>query len=165
MIDIVDELKAFVAKLDEHNIPYALCGGMAMAIHDRPRFTIDIDLLIQEESLATAMTLAESLAYNIRGKDLSFARGAVEIRRISKMDPDGGDLLTLDFLLVTPETRKVWDSRLELEWEGSKLSVVSRSGLITLKRLSARPQDIVDINTLIEETGCKKLTCHLTQSP
>jgi len=151
MIDITDELRALVTKLDEHGINYALCGGMAMAIYDRPRFTIDIDLLIEEESLPKAMNIAQSLAYNIRGKDLSFANGAVEIRRISKIDPDGGDLLTVDFLLVTPQIRKAWDSRVESEWEGGRLSVVSRAGLIALKQLSGRPQDLVDVNGLSED--------------
>jgi len=150
MIDITDELRALVTKLDEGNIEYALCGGMAMAIHDRPRFTIDIDLLIEEESLPAAMSVAESLAYNIRGKDLTLASGAVEIRRISKIDPDGGDLLTVDFLLVTPQIREAWDSRLESEWEGRRLSVVSREGLIALKKLSGRPQDLVDVDALSE---------------
>ena len=78
MIDITNELRTLVTKLDEHGINYALCGGMAMAIYDRPRFTIDIDLLIEEESLPAAMRIAESLAYNIRGKDLTLASGAME---------------------------------------------------------------------------------------
>jgi hypothetical protein len=151
MIDISDELRALVVKLDEHDIEYALCGGMAMAVHDRPRFTIDIDLLIEEASLPAAMSIAESLAYNIRGKDLSFAGGAVEIRRISKIDPDGGDLMTVDFLLVTPQIREAWDSRVASEWEGRRLSVVSRAGLIALKKLSGRPRDLVDISELSED--------------
>jgi len=151
MTDITDELRALVTNLDKHEVDYALCGGMAMAIYDRPRFTIDIDLLIEEESLPKAISVAESMAYNIRGKDLSFADGAVEIRRISKFDPDGDDLLTVDFLLVTPQLRDAWDSRVELEWEGSRLSVVSRQGLIALKKLSGRPQDMVDITGLSED--------------
>jgi len=32
MLDIVDELRSFVGKLDEHQIDYALCGGMAMGV-------------------------------------------------------------------------------------------------------------------------------------
>jgi hypothetical protein len=151
MTDITDELRALITKLDEHEVDYALCGGMAMAIYNRPRFTIDIDLLIEEESLPKALGVAESMAYNIRGKDLSFANGAVEIRRISKIDPEGDDVLTVDFLLVTPQIRGTWDSRVELEWGGSRLSVVSREGLIALKKLSGRPQDIVDITGLSED--------------
>ena len=55
MFDIADELRLLVKSLDQGNIAYALCGGMAMAVHDRPRFTIDIDLLIQPESLEAAL--------------------------------------------------------------------------------------------------------------
>jgi len=150
MMDIHDELRELIAKLDEQNVEYALCGGMAMAIHNRPRFTIDIDLLIQEESLPTAMAVAEMLGYNIRGKDLSLANGAVEIRRVSKIDPDAGDLLSLDLLLVRPQIRMAWDSRIESEWEGGKLSVVSVAGLIALKQFRRSGQDLDDIKALEE---------------
>ena len=150
MIDIHDELRQLTAKLDEQNIEYALCGGMAMAVHQRPRFTIDIDLLIQEESLPGTMDVARDLGYNIRGKDLSFANGAVEIRRVSKIDPDSGDLLTLDLLLVTPEVRSAWDSRVQAEWEGGTLSVVSAAGLIAMKQLRRSGIDLDDIKALEE---------------
>jgi hypothetical protein len=150
MIDIHDELRRVTTKLDEQNIEYALCGGMAMAVHQRPRFTIDIDLLIQEESLPGTMDVARSLGYNIRGKDLSFANGAVEIRRVSKIDPDSGDLLTLDLLLVTPEVRVAWDSRVQAEWEGGTLTVVSAAGLIAMKQLRRSGTDMDDIKALEE---------------
>jgi len=148
MIDIVDELRTLVAKLDEHNIEYALCGGMAMAVHQMPRMTIDIDLLITQESLASVMVISKELGYTIRGMDMTFAGGAVEIRRVSKIDPEAGDLLSLDFLLVTKDIRAVWDSRIESEWEGGMLSVVSRGGLIALKQLRRSGQDLDDIKAL-----------------
>jgi hypothetical protein len=148
MLDIADELRALVARLDDQNIEYALCGGMAMAVHQRPRFTIDIDLLIEEESLRRAMDVAGSLGYNIRGKDLSFKDGAVEIRRVSKVDPDSGDLMTIDLLLVTPEIRTAWDSRVQAEWEGGTLSVVSTAGLIAMKQLRRSGLDLDDIKAL-----------------
>jgi hypothetical protein len=150
MLDIYDEFRNLVAVLDEHQIDYALCGGMAMAVHARPRMTIDIDVLIQTESLDAVMGIANELDYKIRGKDMSFANGAVEIRRVSKIDPESGDLLSLDLLLVTPQLRRVWDSRVESEWEGRKLSVVSRRGLIALKQLRNSGQDLDDIKALEE---------------
>ena len=36
MFDITEELRLLVAKLNEHDIEYALCGGMAMAIYQDP---------------------------------------------------------------------------------------------------------------------------------
>lgn len=150
MLDLHEELRKLVALLAEREVDYALCGGMALAIHGRLRTTIDIDLLIRAESLETAIAVAKSLGYNIRGKDLTFANGAVEIRRVSKIDPESGDPLSLDFLLVTPEIRPAWDSRGDADWEGGKLSVVSRDGLVMLKRLRNSDQDLVDIRALEE---------------
>ena len=148
MFDITDELRALVAALDKQEIDYALCGGMAMAVHGRLRTTIDIDLLILAASLDDVLAIAKSLGYNVRGKDLSFANGAIEIRRVSKIDPNDGELLSLDLLLVTPEINEMWESRFEAEWEGGKLSVVSASGLIALKQLRGSAQDLADIVAL-----------------
>jgi hypothetical protein len=148
MFDITDELRALVAALEKQEIDYALCGGMAMAVHGRLRMTIDIDLLILAASLDDVFAIAKSLDYNVRGKDLSFADGAIEIRRVSKIDPDDGEVLSLDLLLVTPEINQIWESRVEAEWEGGKLSVVSASGLIALKQLRGSAQDLADIEAL-----------------
>jgi hypothetical protein len=150
MLDIYDEFRNLVAVLDEHKIDYALCGGMAMAVHQRPRMTIDIDVLIQAESLDGVLAIAKEQGYTIRGKDLSFANGAVEIRRVAKIDTEAGDLLSLDLLLVTPQLRHVWSSRVESEWEGGTFSVVSRAGLIALKQLRRSGQDLDDIKALEE---------------
>jgi hypothetical protein len=148
MLDLVEELRRLVQVLDQHEIEYALCGGMAMGVHGRARTTIDIDLLILSESLPDVIEIAKTIGYNIRGKDLSFANGAVEIRRVSKIDSDDGELLSLDLLLATPDIRDVWESRIEVEWEGGKLSVVSASGLIALKQLRRSYQDLADIEAL-----------------
>ena len=148
MIEIVDELRALVGKLDQHKIDYALCGGMAMGVHGFARTTIDIALLILAEALEPAMAIAKDLGYRIRSRDLSFKDGGIEIRRISKIDSETGDLLPLDFLLVTLPLQAIWNSRMEAEWEGGRLSVVSRDGLIELKQLRNSAQDIADIQVL-----------------
>lgn len=148
MLDILEELRSLVAALDEHEVEYALCGGMAMAVYGRARTTIDIDLLILSDSLDEVYALAQSLGYNIRGKEMSFADGAIEIRRVSKIDRDDGELLSLDLLLVTPEILPAWESRVHAEWEGGNLSVVSVSGLIALKELRKSSQDLADIEAL-----------------
>jgi hypothetical protein len=148
MLDIYDEFLRLVKRLDERAIDYAVCGGMAMAFHGAPRATIDIDLLILAKSLDEIIALAGELGYTIRGKDLSFAAGAIEIRRVSKIDRESGDLLSLDFLLVTPQIQQIWDMRVTSQWESHRLFVVSREGLIALKRLRGSGQDLDDIEKL-----------------
>jgi hypothetical protein len=51
MLDIYNEFRQLVTALAKHNLDYALCGGMAMAVHQSPRATIDIDILIPAEAL------------------------------------------------------------------------------------------------------------------
>jgi Nucleotidyl transferase AbiEii toxin, Type IV TA system len=148
MIDLYDEFRRLVSVLEQQSIDYALCGGIAMAVHGSPRATIDIDLLIDPNSLERLYSIGADLGYTIRGKDLQFAKGAIEIRRISKIEPASGDLLSLDLLLVTPDILSVWQSRITADWEGGKLSVVSREGLIKMKQLRSSGQDLDDIERL-----------------
>ena len=153
MLDLYEELKSLIAALDKHKIDYALCGGIAMAIYDRPRATVDIDLLIVADSLDKVIEVAKALDYTVRGLDMTFANDTIEIRRVSKIDPETGFVMSLDMLLVTPRIQQIWDSRVQANWEGGKLSVVSREGLIALKRLSGRLQDLADISALTEDAN------------
>jgi hypothetical protein len=151
MFDLYEELRKVTAAFDERNIDYALCGGLAMAVYDHARATIDIDVLILSDSLDLALQIARELDYTIRGLDLSFADGAIEIRRVSKIHPTTRHVLTLDLLLVTAAIRDVWDSRVEAEVEDGKLSVVSREGLIALKMFRSSGRDLDDIALLRED--------------
>ena len=49
---------------------------------------------------------------------------------------------------MTPQTKKAWDGRLTVEWEGGQLKVVSPQGLILLKSLRSSGQDKDDIDYL-----------------
>lgn len=151
MFDLYYEFRKLVSALDEQQIAYAICGGIAMAIHDHPRATVDIDLLILSESLDKVMRIAVADGYTIRGLEMTFSKGAIEMRRVSKIDRATGIVLSLDLLIVTPEIRPIWDSRVQADWEGGILSVVSHEGLISLKKMRGSPQDQADISALMED--------------
>lgn len=149
MNDLIPELKGLVSLMDRRGIEYAVCGGLSMAIHGYPRATMDIDLLIRAESLEMVYQVGKDLGFDIRGLDISFKERAVEIRRVSKII--GEDVLSLDLLLVTPSVEDVWASRETFDFEGGKLSVVSREGLIKMKTLAGRLQDLADIERIQNE--------------
>ena len=151
MLDLYDEFNKVVTLLAEHTIDYALCGGLALAVYGIPRATIDIDLLIMPESLETVMPLARELGYKKETLPMRFTDRGIEIRRVSKIDQDSGDILMLDLLLVTPAILPVWKSRKEVAWEHGTLWVVSRDGLIALKSLRGSGQDLEDISRLKKE--------------
>jgi hypothetical protein len=74
--------------------------------------------------------------------------GDIEIHRLSKPDPETGDLLSVDLLVVTPALAAAWETRERVAWEHGELPVVSRSGLILMKRLRGSGQDLDDIRLL-----------------
>jgi len=74
--------------------------------------------------------------------------GKIHIRRVSKIEHDTGETLSLDLIIVTPEIRRAWESRAKVEWEGGALSVVSPEGLILLKSFRRSGQDQDDIQYL-----------------
>ena len=150
MATLLDELSGLVSALNENGVEYAVCGGLSMAIHGFAQATLDIDVLIREESLEKAYEIAATKGFDIRGLDISFKERAVEIRRVSKID-DNGEVLSLDLLLVTPQVEDVWQAREKIDFLGDKLSVVSREGLIKMKRLAGRPQDLADLERLENE--------------
>lgn len=149
MFDLYEELRKVTSALDEHDIAYALCGGLAMAVYDHARTTIDIDILLLSESLESALEVAAELGYSIRGLDMHF--GEIEIRRVSRIHPTTRHVLTLDMLLVTPAIREVWESRVLADVEGGTLSVVSREGLIALKKFRSSGTDLDDIAKLEQD--------------
>ncbi len=151
MATLLEELTKLTESLETNGIEYAVCGGLAMAIHGFVRATIDIDLLLLSDNLEDAWKIAENLGYEFAGLPLHFNNGAIEIRRISKIDREHKSLLTIDFLLVTDSLKEVWANRELIEWEEGKTWVVSREGLIYLKTISGRLQDLADIERLENE--------------
>ena len=148
MFDLYDEFKSIVSALEKQGIEYAVCGGLAMAVHGLPRATIDIDLLILAESLEQTKSVVRSLGYTIEAQPMTFHEGAIEIRRLSKIDPSDGDLLIVDFLLVTSAVKGAWKDRIRVASDKGSVSVVSREGLIALKSFRRSGQDIDDIERL-----------------
>lgn len=150
-LDIIAELEVLVETLDREGIEYAVCGGLAMAVHGHPRATEDIDLLVRHERLAEVMQLAKGLGFDIPARPITFGLRTGtprKVQRVSKLDPRTNDLVTLDLLDVSPDLEEVWRQRVSFPWQGKVIRVVSIDGLITMKRIASRPQDLVDIATL-----------------
>lgn len=148
MLDLEQELAAILAALHETGIDYALCGGLAMAVHGAPRATIDIDLLVRDEDLDRIRDVAGRLGFTFRALPMKFSGGSVRIERVTKIDPTDGETLMLDLLVVTPDLEWVWADRERRGWRGGQLTVVSRKGLIQLKTYRSSAQDLADIEKL-----------------
>lgn len=148
-MNLIEELLALVAALESARVPYALCGGLAVAVHGHPRFTKDIDLLVPSVGLERVQATARTCGFVLEGGTLVFGEGTPRERTIQRLSKTvRSEVLTLDLLVVGPALADVWNARLQSVWRGKTLWVVSRSGLLLMKRLSARPQDLADIDAL-----------------
>jgi hypothetical protein len=150
MANLFEEFRAVVAALGAARAPYAVCGGLAMSIHAHPRATIDIDLLAPPEAIGQIADTLSPLGFVRRDRTpTALAGGQVLMHRLTKIAPGDPDVLMLDLIEVrTGVTADAWQGRTSVEWEGHAVPVVSRAGLIALKKLRGSPQDTVDIATL-----------------
>lgn len=150
MPNLYENFGAVVEALTEASVPFAVCGGLAMSIHARPRATIDIDLLAPAEAIPRLVETLTPIGF--RRRDPSAARlaeGQIVMHRLTKVLPGDPDVLILDVIEVQAGvTAQAWAGRETVEWEGRRLTVVSRQGLIALKRLRRSPQDQADISAL-----------------
>ena len=148
-MDLFDEFQKVIAILQREEIEFAVCGGIALALHGHPRFTSDVDLLVQPQDVERIVTLLVSdLGFKFDAGQMPFGQGTQQhfIRRITKIV--GQDPLILDLLIVAPVLEDVWASREIFAWRDQRLPVVSAKGLAKMKRLAGRPQDLVDLTTL-----------------
>ncbi|MDZ4695849.1 MAG: nucleotidyl transferase AbiEii/AbiGii toxin family protein [Deltaproteobacteria bacterium] len=146
-MDLYAELTQLLAAFEERHIDYALCGGVALAVHGVPRATQDIDILALEESLPAVRLCAQASGFVFEAEPMDFSSG-VTIVRFTKLISE--QPLMLDVLIAKGPLQRVWAGRLTMPFESGQVKVVSREGLITLKLAAGRPQDIADIQRLKE---------------
>jgi len=149
---LFEQLKLLVGLLNREKISYAICGGLALAVHGKPRATVDIDILVQQDDLEKVLAVGKKAGFDLPAGEMNFAQGKIKIRRVSKIAPEYANaVLTLDMLLVTPDLREIWATREERSSDFGNVWVVSREGLIKLKQISGRPNDLRDIEALEAE--------------
>jgi hypothetical protein len=148
-VDLIGELKRVVDALRRERLPYALCGGIALAVHGFPRFTKDIDLLVRPADVARILRVVRRLGYRVSAGSLTFQRGRrteTTIHRVSKFA--GEEFLTLDLVELSPALAPVWRQRERHRWAGRVIRVVSAAGLARMKKTAGRKQDLADLEKL-----------------
>ncbi len=146
-----DELVRAVEDLAEafavRTVRHALIGGLATALRGRPRFTQDVDFLLDVPQVALPGLLNDLIA---RGFTLDRAVVLKEYVQNHITAFTFGPV-RIDWLKpVLPFYRRTLADAELLEWsEGHAVRVATAEGLILTKMVAFRPQDQVDIETLL----------------
>lgn len=143
-MDFYADLRELVSNFDSQGVEYAICGGVALAFFGHARFTKDIDILVPPKQRNTVLAIAEQLGFLDPEGRIPFEH--FDIYRTSKIVDR--DILILDLLIVNDSLQEVWEDRQTFDWQGLSVHVVSKQGLITMKKMAGRDQDLLDIKKL-----------------
>jgi hypothetical protein len=146
------EFVRIIDALETAKVPYALCGGLAVAVYGFVRHTNDIDILLHEEDLERAKAAVIPVGFSVESGLLRFNAGRAGEERVYRLlKVEGEEHVVLDFVLVTPALREVWEQRVRVDFGDRHATVVSKSGLIRMKELAGRPVDQIDLIQLKSE--------------
>ncbi len=151
------EIKKIFDILNQYNVKYLVCGGLAVNIYGIPRMTADIDLLLDfEESNvlnfenATKYLLFQSIIpisikTFVKKEDRLKAINEKNLIAYSYFNSLAG-YMNLDVLLDAPiEFDVLWKNKTERKLGETIIHLVSVEDLIELKKYSNRIQDQKDI--------------------
>lgn len=144
--ELLSGLAATAAALERHRVNYALIGGMAAGYRSQPRFTKDLDFLLEIPQV-TLPGLLETLAEQGYQIDLIPTIREWLDHHMVVLSYRG---VRVDWLKAAiPAYQHVLDRATEETWLGQRIRVASAEGLILMKLLAARTQDWLDIENLV----------------
>ena len=144
--DLLDGLTASAEALHAQRINYAVIGGMATGIRSQPRYTKDLDFLLQIPQLQLPGLLDDLAARSFICDPITTIREWTQ-EHMTTLSFRG---LRVDWLKpVIPLYQHVLDRATEETWLGHPIRVATAEGLILIKMLAYRAQDVVDIENLV----------------
>ena len=152
----------FFEALNDTQVRYVVVGGLATVLHGYARLTADIDLMVDLETAELRKGIDALTKYGMIPRlpvePYDFAEPEIRrywideknMRVFSLWKPDE-PLMSVDLFAEHPiEFEPVW-SRAEVVQLGPvSVRIASISDLVALKSLAKRPQDLIDIEKLLE---------------
>jgi hypothetical protein len=144
--DMLAGLTAFTQAMARHQVAYALIGGMATSYRAQPRFTKDLDFLLAVPQLVLPILLEDLAAH---GFTMEVA-GVIEEWTRHHLATVSFHGTPVDWLKpVLPVYQHVLEGAKEESWLGRRVRIATAEGLILLKLLAFRAQDLADIESLV----------------
>jgi hypothetical protein len=144
--DLEAGLKALVESLLSRKLRFTLIGGLAVGYRSRPRFTRDIDILLEVPQL-----LLPPLLEDLLNRDFTFNPEQI----IQEWTRDHLTVLSyhgvsIDWLKpVIPLYQHVLDQAKTEDFLGCSIPIASAESLILTKLIGFRGQDQIDIENLL----------------
>jgi hypothetical protein len=146
MIEFPQDFKEFLQLLNSKKIEYLVIGGYAVGYHGYPRATGDMDIWISMDE-QTAVNMVEAL------KEFGFDTPELtkdifmKEHQVVRM---GTPPMRLEILTYIDGVyfKTCFENRVVVSFDDFSANFISKADLLTNKRSSARPQDLVDFEKL-----------------
>jgi hypothetical protein len=145
---IEKDFEELLELFNKHKVKYCIVGSYALAFHARPRYTKDLDILVEPTKRNASKILKalndfgfESLA--LEEEDFTEAGQIIQLG----YEPVRVDLLTS---LEGMEFSKIWKHHKKGHFGQQQVPFISMSDLIESKKKANRSQDRADLEVLLE---------------
>jgi len=153
-MDIEADFKELLGLLNKHKVRYCVIGAFAFGFHARPRYTKDMDILI-EPVLENAQKIVKALnefgfqSLNLTEADFCKKNQCIQLG----YEPVRVDLLTS---IKGLSFSRVWKNKVKGSYGGEKVFFIGLNELMKAKEIANRDQDVVDLKILSEVKQRKK---------
>jgi hypothetical protein len=140
--DWTELLKLF----NDHEVRYLVVGGYAVMKYSEPRFTKDLDLWVEASAENARCVYVALRAFGAPLTNLTEA----DFAREGFFYQMGRPPTRVDILMSIDGVRfaDAWANRMDADLDGVRVTLISRQDLITNKRATGRPQDLLDLANL-----------------
>lgn len=141
MLDIAQELEQLLRTFEEKGLQYALCGGLAMAVHAEARAPYCIDMLIPEHEVEKAIAFSLERDFIRDATIPDFEKGGLRARKVFKRDNEDSAYLQVVFVSVTSLLESCWETREKWSLGNLHFWTLSQTGLDAMEDVVGKPGD------------------------
>ena len=80
MYDLYKEIKQIARTLEENDLSYALCGGLAVGIYTEPCATMHIEILVEPSHLEKAVEILSKIGFEKFSGPMPLDKGKMNIQ-------------------------------------------------------------------------------------
>jgi len=162
---MASDFETIFKALADAQVRYLTVGGVAVVLHGSPRFTADLDLVVDltPENLQSALAVFASLGYRPRAPvplsdfaDPSIRAGWIASKGLTVLSlwSPKYPATEVDLFAQHPfPFDETFDRAVDADLGVTTARVVSRGDLIAMKSAVGRPKDLEDVRTLQLGTG------------
>jgi predicted nucleotidyltransferase len=149
-----------LGSLDTAGVRFVVVGGVAVVIHGYARLTADLDLVVDLDPANARLAVDTLTLLGLRPTlpvrptdfaDPAIRQGWIERHNLEvfSMHDPRNPMLTVDLFAREPlPFEELWSAAHLVTLRGRTIHIASVEHLIAMKRRSARPQDLADIEKL-----------------